>query len=63
MRSWIRYKKVIKEIPVSSLEVETQVHKLPEEVEGLIGIASGLKQEDIDSDERLSYFLNRCSCF
>lgn len=32
---------------------------LPEDVRSLIGIASGIDSQEIESDERLSYLLNR----
>ena len=37
----------------------SSVNELPEDIQDLIGIASGFDQQDVVSDERLSYLLNK----
>lgn len=36
----------------------SSVNELPEDVQDLIGIASGIDKQEVESDERLSYLLN-----
>lgn len=38
---------------------DSKTVELPEDIKALIGIASGLTEEDIEKDERLSYLLNK----
>ncbi|MDM8154757.1 hypothetical protein QUW14_10625 [Bacteroides gallinaceum] len=37
----------------------SSVNELPEDIQDLIGIASGFDQQEVVSDERLSYLLNK----
>ena len=37
----------------------SSVNELPEDIQDLIGIASGFDQQEVISDERLSYLLNK----
>lgn len=37
----------------------SSVNEFPEDIQDLIGIASGIDQEEVESDERLSYLLNK----
>ena len=36
----------------------SSVNELPEDIQDLIGIASGIDKQEVESDERLSYLLN-----
>lgn len=36
----------------------SSVNGLPEDIQDLIGIASGIDKQEVESDERLSYLLN-----
>lgn len=38
---------------------DSSTNELPEDIRGLIGIASGIDSQEIESDERLSYLLNK----
>ena len=36
----------------------SSVNEFPEDIQDLIGIASGIDRQEVESDERLSYLLN-----
>lgn len=38
---------------------DSSTNELPEDIRSLIGIASGIDPQEIESDERLSYLLNK----
>ena len=38
---------------------DSSTNELPEDIRSLIGIASGIDSQEIESDERLSYLLNK----
>lgn len=37
----------------------SSVNEFPEDIQDLIGIASGIDKQEVESDERLSYLLNK----
>ena len=37
----------------------SSVNEFPEDIQDLIGIASGIDRQEVESDERLSYLLNK----
>ncbi len=38
---------------------DSSTNELPEDIRSLVGIASGIDSQEIESDERLSYLLNK----